>query len=80
MVEKERRKGNAYVESLDTSRPGWWSRRRQPLLLSVSLLVFVLLLSKHSLATGSPGCWLNMFAVAQLRWCLPVVVASILLQ
>ena len=51
MVEKERRKGNAYVESPDTSRPGWWSRGRQPLLISVSLLVFILLLSEHPLVT-----------------------------
>ena len=53
MVEKERRKGNAYVESPDTSRPSWWSRSRQPLLISVSVLVFVLLLSEHPLATVS---------------------------
>ena len=52
MVERERRKGNAYVESVDGAPRHWSLKLARPAALLVSCVAFIILLS-----TPTHRCW-----------------------
>ena len=90
MVERERRKGNAYVESPNVSqKQSWLQYLRTPLLLTLSILVFVLLLGELRLATKTVVAFekfiweckctqMHVITEIDVQWCM-VKVVSILL-